>query len=666
MEDKNKNKSIFTDSNVSLFDSYTVNDFIDIEIYKHNLKNEFYYHPVEPDLTYDITENYEDYVINDVEFFDDRIIDYSIFIPETKMKIESKLQNDTLLTGDIKEDTRIIEEISREFLNKKGKVGIYLYNSIYGFPFTVMNKIHSVLDKRDSGVLDKKWYNKIVKLVSNLSTNKIMIPDKMIDNIVYYVVRDLLLNGKLQVFFEDEFIEDIHINSSDREIYISHSEYGNIKSTVKFNEDELESYAKNVAQQSGKTISKSKPVLDGSLRDGSRVRLNYANEVNTEGSNMTIRFFDDEPLTPIDLIQFNTFTVSQMAYIWMGLEYSKSILIAGGTASGKTTTMNASSLFIPNDFKIVSIEDTREVELPHENWVKHVTRDSVINEESEIGMFELLKGALRERPDYILVGEVRGEEARTLFQAMNTGHASISTVHADNPKSAIDRLEQDNIGVPRGLMSALDLIVVQRRLSDGDDKIRRAMELTEIDRINVDNDIEMQTVYTYNSKIDSMNKKYKLDESPLLNDIKNINGWERENLEKEVKDKEKVLQYLVDNDITNYKDVYIIVQLYMRNKELILQAIESDELMKYIQDNGIIETSDESEDVESVSIDIISKTEKDNELEDNELEDDENDISKFDNLKNHSIEFKNSITTQLSTYNKKIKDKLSKIGDNNE
>lgn len=450
----------------------------------------------------------------------------------------------------------------------------------------------------DSFINDKKkkikssdYYKKIKRWSVNTSNKKVEIPEEIIEDLLYYLERDLIRQRKLQPIFDDENIEDVHVNASNQPIFIYHSEYGvegNIMTNIAFGSDELDEYSKSIAQQAGQHISKAQPILDGSTSDGSRIHLSYSNEVNVDGSNMTIRFFDDIPLTPIDLIKYETFSAEQMAYMWLLLEHEKSMVIAGGTASGKTTTLNACALFVPDGFKIITLEDTREINLPHLNWMKHITRNASVGDLGEIDMFELLEGALRERPDYILVGEVRGSEAQTLFQAMNTGHATISTMHAETVDSSVGRLTNDPINVPRNMLEALDVVCIQKKLNRDGQSVRRIMELREVKHIQSNDDIDTQNSYKYDPATDTQKKLYEGDDSAVLADIKEIQGWTNDELKQELKQRKEVLEYLVENEITEYNETYDSFQKYMKDSEAVMEVVntENKEIYDLIKNRG--------------------------------------------------------------------------------
>ena len=251
---------------------------------------------------------------------------------------------------------------------------------------------------------------------------------------------------------------------------------------------ELESYIIRMAQRCGKHISIAEPLLDATLMDGSRIVMTLGREVSTKGSTFTIRRFRDEPFTPVDLLEFKTFSSMQIAFFWMAMQYGMSMLFVGGTASGKTTSLNACSLFLPWQHKIVSIEETRELNLPHPNWIPGCTRQGFGGEAGgtgmkapgEVDMYDLLRAALRERPEYIIVGEIRGAEAYVLFQAMATGHTTYSTFHADSIQSLVHRLENKPIEIPRVLIPALDGISIQIQTRIAGKRVRRNKNIVEI------------------------------------------------------------------------------------------------------------------------------------------------------------------------------------------
>ena len=235
--------------------------------------------------------------------------------------------------------------------------------------------------------------------------------------VLYYIERQYLGYAELDPLMKDPNIEDISCDGAGVPIFLYHRIYGSLKSNVEFKDEEkLSDFVVNLAQKCGKHISIAEPMLDATMPDGSRIQMTLSKEVTTRGSTFTIRKFRSDPFTPVDMINFNTMSSEMMAYMWMIVENGTNALIAGGTASGKTSTLNALSLFIPHDSKIVSIEETREINLPHPNWIPGVARSGfgeIVADRmvGEIDMYDLMKAALRQRPEYILVGDIRGKEA---------------------------------------------------------------------------------------------------------------------------------------------------------------------------------------------------------------------------------------------------------------
>jgi len=399
------------------------------------------------------------------------------------------------------------------------------------------------------------------------------------ERIMYYVKRDFLGYGPIDVMMEDPNPEDISCDGIGIPIYVFHRKYGSMKSNVKFDEaDELDNYVIWLAQRSGKHISVADPMLDATMPDGSRLQETLGTHVTQKGSSFTIRRFEEEPYTPINLIKFKTFNPEMMAYAWIAIENGQSMLICGGTASGKTTTLNAILLFIPPQDKIVSIEDTRELNLPHENWVPLLTRSGFgeMDEDTgkragEIDMYELLQAALRQRPQYLMVGEVRGEEAYVVFQAMATGKSAYTTFHSDDVQTMVNRMENDPINLPRALVGALDIVVMQAKVKVGTKMVRRIKNITEI--VGVDPDTEeliTNKAYTWNPADDSYSYS---GHSYIYDKVAQSKNWTEREMEREVKRRKMVLDYLEKEEIFNYKDFAHMISSYYRDKEAVMEKV---------------------------------------------------------------------------------------------
>jgi archaeal flagellar protein FlaI len=394
----------------------------------------------------------------------------------------------------------------------------------------------------------------------------------------YFLVRDFLGYGPIDVLMRDPMIEDISCDGPAIPLYLFHRKYESVKTTVRFkDEDELDSFVIRLAQRSRKHISVADPLLDATLPDGSRLQATLSREVTTRGSSFTVRKFRADPLTPPDLIRLGTFSPEMAAWFWFAMELGHSFILAGGTASGKTTSLNAICQFIPPEKKIVSIEDTREINLSHENWIAGVTRSGFGGETKSgkqagsIDMYKLLEAALRQRPEYLLVGEVRGPEALTLFQAMATGHAVYSTMHADSVPSAVYRLENPPINVPRMMLQTLDIVAIQAQVRIGDRMGRRIREITEVVGFDPETkELLTNTVFEWDSATD--HHKY-LGKSYVLEQVMESRHMAEEDVEAEWRRRVDVLSWMMQQNIRHVADVARVVSRYYRDPKAFAEAL---------------------------------------------------------------------------------------------
>ena len=395
----------------------------------------------------------------------------------------------------------------------------------------------------------------------------------ILEKILYYVKRDFVGFGLIDAIQEDDRIEDVSCNGHDNPIYLYHKQYTNIATNVVYDEDGLDSFIIKLAQRSGKHISVAEPMIDATMPDGSRIQMTLSTHVTANGGTFTIRKFADVPLSPIDLVNWKTYSAETMAYLWLCIENNKSLIFAGGTASGKTSSLNAVALFIPRQAKVISLEDTRELKLPHPNWIPAVTRDSfTADERGGIDMYELLRGALRQRPEYLLVGEVRGKEALTLFQAMSTGHTTFSTMHADSVASAIHRLENPPISVPRSMIQALNIISIQSQTYHKGKRVRRNLKLVEITDIDPQTrNIRTNEIFSWDSMTDTFQR---VGESKALNDIMTTRAWTEQDVKRELTHREKIIDFLVRNNILDYNTVSTVIYEYSIDPEKVLQKLK--------------------------------------------------------------------------------------------
>lgn len=402
-----------------------------------------------------------------------------------------------------------------------------------------------------------------------------------VQKLLYLLNRDFLGYERIDGIKHDINVEDISCDGYNSPIFVYHTDYEQLITNIEHGEKELDDFVVKLAQRSGKGISQRRPQVDATLPDGSRAQLTLGKAVSDHGTNYTIRQFKDVPFTPVDLINWKTFSLEQMAFLWFCIENHRSLIFAGGTASGKTTSLNAVSLFIPNNTKIVSIEDTREVELPQRNWVASVTRPAFgTSDRGDIDEFDLLEAALRQRPDYIVMGEVRGEEGRTLFQVMSTGHTTLTTFHADNVSEVLKRFTTDPINVSKTLFTSLDLVSVQTQTRIQGRKIRRNKTLTEINHYDPENDeINVQDVYQWDAEDDEFRP---MGKSNTLRKIQFDRGWDKETLERKLFEREVVLAYLVVNGFNEYTQVAATLQGFLNDPDTILTLIANDRLEDHL------------------------------------------------------------------------------------
>ncbi|MEM3695161.1 MAG: type II/IV secretion system ATPase subunit [Candidatus Bathyarchaeia archaeon] len=413
----------------------------------------------------------------------------------------------------------------------------------------------------------------IAKTKEIIKKYRLKVPQEAIDKLTYYIVRDFVGYGKIDPLMKDHLIEDISADGVNIPIYVWHRVYESLPTNIIFGDEaELNSFIVRLAYLSGKNISIASPILDASLPDGSRIQLTYGNEVTRRGSTFTIRRFRVDPLTISDLIAFNTISSEMAAYLWYIIENRASIIVAGGVAAGKTTMLNCLSMFIKPEMKIVSVEDTQELNLPHENWIPSVVRLGFGHEDKRSGtitLFDLLKAAVRQRPDYIIVGEVRGEEAYTLFQAMATGHLGMSTIHAESVEAVINRLESEPMNIPKSLIAMTDVIMVMTRTEIEGRPARRATTTTEVVEFDrKKKSIVTEDVFRWNPHED---KFVFSGRSMLLEEHMHKMGVSEDDVRRELHRRKTVLEWMVREGIRRYTDVANVIREYYANPNRIFQ-----------------------------------------------------------------------------------------------
>lgn len=388
--------------------------------------------------------------------------------------------------------------------------------------------------------------------------------------IYYYLCRDFIGFNEVDPLLKDYFVEDIECNGGNSPVYLVHRVFRNIKTNLVFhNTDELASFVEKLAQRCGKYISYAKPILDGSLPDGSRVNATYTKDITSKGPTFTIRKFTKTPWTPTQLLSFNTLSAEMMAYLWLLVEHKMNILVTGGTASGKTTLLNAVAFFIPPEARVVSIEDTRELNLPRENWLPSVVRGATGTKEvGEIDLFTLLKSSFRQNPDYVIVGEVRGREAFVLFQGMASGHSSVSTMHADSVNTVIKRLETPPIELSPTLVNVLDCVTIMSHAIVNKQETRKLKEIVEIINVNPDGVAVTNTPYVWNPTDDQF---YFKKNSKIFEKISRRHGISMQELEIEFKRRVELIYKLYQNKIFKFEEVQNLVNEYYKKPEEVLK-----------------------------------------------------------------------------------------------
>jgi len=443
------------------------------------------------------------------------------------------------------------------------------------FEYELLERIHE--DLRDILILsnDELQADKrallLEKMDDLLDEYGVAVQKDALFKLQYYLTRNFLGWSRIDALMKDPALEDISCDGVDIPIFLYHRKYRNIRTNISFGNDALNSLAITLAQRSGKHISTGNPLLDATLPDGSRLQLTLGAEVTTRGTSFTIRKFREEPYSPIELLDIGTLSADALAYFWLSIENNKSLLFIGGTASGKTTSLNAVSMFIPPVAKVVSIEDTRELSLHHENWIASVTRAALSEGGTVIDMFDLLKAAMRQRPEFILVGEVRGHEAQTLFQAMNTGHTTFSTMHAGSVDAAIHRLESEPLNVPRNMVQALDIITVQALIYHGTARVRRIEEIVEVAGIDpATGNLRVNNVFVYDPVKDRLSFTGR---SRVLSDIAGRRGWSGDQIESELRLRRQVLEAMQQQGMYDYISVASIIHVFHINRQKVIGNI---------------------------------------------------------------------------------------------
>tara|TARA_B100001564_G_scaffold56465_1_gene43226 strand:+ start:3306 stop:5024 length:1719 start_codon:yes stop_codon:yes gene_type:complete len=400
-----------------------------------------------------------------------------------------------------------------------------------------------------------------------MDDKRLVVSTEQRDRLQYIVIRDLIRNGPLEPLLSDEMLEDIH-SIGLKHIHMDHKVFGMVTSNIRFREREILSrYLRAMSERIGRPVSDNKPIIDGALLDGSRINIIFSDDVSMLGPSFTIRKFAEETISIIQLIKWGTISAQVAAYIWICLEYGMSVLVSGETASGKTTTLNAILPFIDHNVKIYSAEDTPEVKVRHKIWQRLVTRDSK-NEESRVEMFDLLKAALRSRPRYIIIGEIRGVEGATAFQAMQTGHPVIATFHASSIVKMIQRFTGDPINVPIRFFDNLNFAIFQEVVeAPGGGIARRVTGIDEVIGYNKHSDgVLTRGMFEWDPVKDKHYFRGMFQSHLLENKIAAMAGFaNKRDIYDEMLRRAAALDRMADRDLTHYDDVFDLLGIYYNN-----------------------------------------------------------------------------------------------------
>lgn len=404
---------------------------------------------------------------------------------------------------------------------------------------------------------------------------KIKASASYLNNLAECFLQDLFGYGKIDSLIRDDELEEIMIIGTGKPVFVYHRKYGMMKTNLKYtNEKEIIDLIDSIARQINRRIDQETPILDGRLGNGSRVNATLP-PISADGPSVTIRKFKKDPLTIIDLIKSRTISSELAAFLWLSIDglgvKSANTIISGGTSSGKTTTLNALSSFINPKERIITIEDTLELQIYHENVIRMETRPPNIENSGELTMDDLVKNSLRQRPDKIIVGEVRGKEAITLFTALNTGHSGIGTLHANDARETITRLTNKPMEVPKIMISAIDFIIMQNRIYKPNGvSYRRISEVAEIAGVE-EGTIQLNKLYKWNPESDQIENVGVA--SKTLRELAKTTGHSINTLNSEIKIRAEILDKLTQNNIRNINHVKTIINTYYTDKQKIINKL---------------------------------------------------------------------------------------------
>ena len=376
--------------------------------------------------------------------------------------------------------------------------------------------------------------------------------------IEYYLEKELIGYGRIDGLISDPYIEDISCLGINKPVYIYHRKYGSIRTNIVFtDEEELDDFITRVVHRQGKHVSIAHPIVDLTLPGKHRLAVSFGKETTPAGTSFTIRKFRDDPLTIVDLIMNETIDESIAAYLWMLMENKMSVMVVGPTGAGKTTALNAIACLVRPDFKMISVEEVQEINLPQENWVSTIARTGFGGDsDGEVTLYDLIKSAVRHRPALILVGEIRGEEAYVLFQALATGHGGLCTMHADDVETVIKRLTQPPMKIPQNILSLMNCVIVVKQVNTSSLNLRqRKKSMRKFVKISeIDNNGTPHEVFNWNLSSDTFNQD--LEKSYLLNKIAQNLDAPLSVVQQEFERRKQILLHMVEQNLRDFRSVH--------------------------------------------------------------------------------------------------------------
>jgi flagellar protein FlaI len=437
-----------------------------------------------------------------------------------------------------------------------------IYRDLYTFVEQSLDSLETTKEKKFDAHL-----NDVIKKHEGFFISN---PVASMEKVKYFLKRDIMGYGEIDALMHDPNIEDISCSGPNIPLYVWHRNYDSLSSNILFeSHQKLNSFITRIVFKAGKHVSTAHPISDLAITGNHRISVLYQKEITPKGTSFTIRKFKEDPYTIVDLIGFGTIDLETAAYLWMMIEAKMSIMIIGSTGSGKTTVLNAIAGLVSENDKLFSVEDVAEINLPHDNWFSLISRSGYgSNDEGEIGLYELIKSGVRHRPDYIIVGEIRGSEAYVMFQAMATGHGGLCTMHADSLESASKRLQQKPMNIPPAYLSLMNCALVIKRVKDKvtGQSMRRAISIEEISSSTAPN-----LVTTWNPKSDYFDHSF--DTSKNLKKISEHTGDEFDEVLKEHHRRTKILKWLSSNNIREHKAVTEIIGKYYNDPNSVLKKI---------------------------------------------------------------------------------------------